>query len=187
VNNPARDHEVWKHGGVWTRERIATAVEKLGEMEERYVKYYAKYLSEHLRDPIWVNALLARPGDDPKKTIAWMEDDARTPDREMIDEALQRIFGLKRSDLGDPVDVWDGGDYCCKLYKVRQKDADPLILVLGMSPDGGEIHVLPHAVYRYWYRTEISEGLLQIGSEKGKDFSSLEDEEAQDTQSTNEA
>jgi hypothetical protein len=45
----------------------------------------------------------------------WSEDDARTPDRERVDEAWERLFGDKLEDA-TPLAYWDGGDSFARLF-----------------------------------------------------------------------
>jgi hypothetical protein len=46
----------------------------------------------------------------------WEEDDARPVDREMADQAYERITGRKLAH-DKPIDTYDGGDWGAKLFR----------------------------------------------------------------------
>lgn len=51
-----------------------------------------------------------------KSTVKWMEDDARTPDRELINAAWLRLYGVEKSSE-KKVAEYDGGDCFASLYE----------------------------------------------------------------------
>lgn len=177
--------------GIWTQKKTATELSKLAKNAEavaersgperglRYALTAMRAVADAVMLPIWVQAV-------GKENRRWVEDDARPPDAESLNEAFCRLYQTRVASI---CDTFDGGDCLYALYAMHQSSRmdgatapdvgstiiDTIFVVTASCPGDSSIHEISDHTVVLWSQTRASLRTLFAGDEP--DYSDQPDPE----------